>query len=72
MKLMNGFYVKMMNKVEEMKKDESGSQTLEWIGIAAVIVILVGVVSTQMADADSIGEAVVGAFEGLIGDITGD
>ncbi|WP_087973453.1 hypothetical protein [Oceanobacillus rekensis] len=71
MKKMNEVYVNMMNKVAGMKKDETGSQTLEWIGIAAVIVILVGVISTSMAGATGIGEAVVGKITELIGQIGG-
>lgn len=70
MKLMNGFYAKMMNKVEEVKKDETGSQTLEWIGIAAVIVIVVGLVSTAF-DGSEIGGTIYDAFEGFITNITG-
>ncbi|MBY7142344.1 hypothetical protein KFZ56_04390 [Virgibacillus sp. NKC19-3] len=67
MKLMNGFYAKMINKVEEMKKDETGSQTLEWIGIAAVIVILVGIVSSALDD--DIGTKVTDKFKELIDNI---
>lgn len=52
MKFVNGIYAKAMSKIEELKKDESGSQTLEWIGIAAVIVILVGVVSQAFSGGD--------------------
>ncbi|WP_067724793.1 Flp family type IVb pilin [Oceanobacillus damuensis] len=69
---MNEVYVNMMNKVTGMKKDETGSQTLEWIGIAAVIVILVGVISTSMAGATGIGDAVVTKFSDLIKSIGGN
>ncbi|SFD94577.1 hypothetical protein SAMN05216238_10668 [Lentibacillus persicus] len=71
MKFVNGIYTKIMNKVEEFKNDESGSQTLEWIGIAAVIVILVGVVSTAMSGASGIGEDVVNKIRDLISQIGG-
>ncbi|ALX47188.1 hypothetical protein [Lentibacillus amyloliquefaciens] len=70
MKLVNGIYVKAMNKVEEFKQDESGSQTLEWIGIAAVIVIIVGVVSQAFSGGD-FGETLVTKFNQLINDIGG-
>lgn len=71
MKNVNGIYAKSMNKIEELKKDESGSQTLEWIGIAAVIVILVGVVSTAMSGASGIGDDVVDKIRDLISQIGG-
>lgn len=65
MRWLNGMYVKAMSKVNEWKQDESGSQTLEWIGIAAVIVILVGVVSTAFAEGD-FGDTLVQKFNELI------
>lgn len=71
MKKMNEVYVNMMNKVAGMKKDETGSQTLEWIGIAAVIVIVVGLVSTAFGNSD-FGGTVVGAFENFMTTITGE
>ncbi|HLT55556.1 MAG TPA: hypothetical protein VK057_05560 [Bacillota bacterium] len=58
-------------KFNELKKEERGSQTLEWIGIAAVIVILVGVISTAMSNADSIGNDVVEKISELISQIGG-
>ncbi|GAB3047775.1 hypothetical protein [Virgibacillus ainsalahensis] len=70
MKFMNELYAKMMNKAVEMKKDETGSQTLEWIGIAAVIVIVVGLVSTAF-DGSDFGGSVVSAFEDFLTNITG-
>ncbi|WP_077327807.1 Flp family type IVb pilin [Virgibacillus siamensis] len=68
MKFMNGIYAKAMNRVEELKQDEKGSQTLEWIGIAAVIVILVGVVSQAFSGGD-FGDTLVDKFNELIEDI---
>ncbi|MFD2760671.1 Flp family type IVb pilin [Lentibacillus juripiscarius] len=65
MKFVNGIYAKAMSKIEELKKDESGSQTLEWIGIAAVIVILVGVVSQAFSGGD-FGDTLVQKFNDLI------
>lgn len=61
----------LLLKFNELKKEERGSQTLEWIGIAAVIVILVGVISTAMSNADSIGNDVVEKISGLISQIGG-
>ncbi len=61
----------LLLKFNELKKEERGSQTLEWIGIAAVIVILVGVISTAMSNADSIGNDVVEKISDLISQIGG-
>jgi Flp pilus assembly pilin Flp len=72
MKKMNEVYVNMMNKVAGMKKDETGSQTLEWIGIAAVIVIVVGLVSTAFSESTTFGSSIVTAFENFISTITGE
>jgi len=71
MKFMSGVYAKAISKFDALKQDESGSQTLEWIGIAAVIVILVGVVSTAMSGATGIGEDVVNKIQDLISQIGG-
>jgi hypothetical protein len=58
-----------MNGLLGLKNDEKGSQTLEWLGIAAVIVIVVGLVSNAF-DA-SIGDAVADKFEKFIEKIGG-
>lgn len=71
LKFVNGIYAKMMRKVEGLKQDESGSQTLEWIGIAAVIVILVGVVS-QAFEGGDFGDTLVTTFNNLIEQIGGN
>lgn len=69
MNFVNGFYAKMMNTVEGWKNEERGSQTLEWIGIAAVVVILVGIVSTALSGESGIGDKVVEKLKGFIDDI---
>ncbi|MDV2581457.1 hypothetical protein [Alkalibacillus haloalkaliphilus] len=71
MKMFNRVFEKVMSRAVEVTKEERGSQTLEWIGIAAVIVILVGVISTAMSGADNIGEAVVTKVVELIQSIGG-
>lgn len=65
MKSMNGLYVKMMNKIDTFKKNERGSQTLEWVGIAAVIIIAVGLVSTVFKDSE-FGKDVYDKFKGFL------
>lgn len=65
MEKLNAFYVKSVNKMNEMVKNERGSQTLEWIGIAAVVVIAVGLVSTAFSSGD-FGDKVLEKFTDFI------
>ncbi|RST71540.1 hypothetical protein D4T97_018505 [Siminovitchia acidinfaciens] len=58
---MNELYVKSMNKMNGLVKNERGSQTLEWIGIAAVVVIAVGLISTAFSGGN-FGESVLKKF----------
>lgn len=67
---MNGFYAKTMNGLANLKSDEKGSQTLEWLGIAAVIVLVVGFVSSAF-DA-SVGEKVADKFKNFVDQIGGE
>jgi hypothetical protein len=71
MKTLIGFYTKCSMKVEDMIKNERGSQTLEWIGIAAVVVIMVGVISTAFSNDTSIGTTVLNKIKTMIGQIGG-
>lgn len=73
MRKMNEFYANMINVMKKWKNEEEGSQTLEWLGIAAVIVIIVGAVSTAFGgEGSGIGDTIKGAFEGFIETIAGD
>lgn len=65
MNYLTGMYVKATTKLGGLVKNERGSQTLEWIGIAAVIVILVGVISTAFAGGD-LGNTVKEKFKSLL------
>ena len=65
MNYLTGMYVKASTRVGGLLKNERGSQTLEWIGIAAVIVILVGLVSTAFGDSD-LGGTIIEKFESLL------
>lgn len=66
MKKMQELYVKSMNKVGQAVENERGSQTLEWIGIAAVVVIAVGAVSTAFANGTGFGDKVLEKFTDFI------
>ncbi|GIO25841.1 hypothetical protein [Ornithinibacillus bavariensis] len=71
MKKINGYYVRVMNKLNSWKKEETGSQTLEWLGIAAVVVIVVGIISTVFSNDNSIGDTVKQKFSDFVDTIGG-
>ncbi|WP_010098601.1 hypothetical protein [Ornithinibacillus scapharcae] len=68
MKLLNGLYAKVLSKAVALKNEERGSQTLEWVGIAAVIIIVVGLVSTAFDDAE-FGQDIYKKFTTFLGKI---
>ncbi|PPA68649.1 hypothetical protein [Jeotgalibacillus proteolyticus] len=68
MKKLNEWYLQFMMLLTGKLKEERGSQTLEWIGIAAVIVILVGVVSQAFSGGD-FGQTLVDKFNEFINGI---
>lgn len=39
-----GFYVKVTNPV----KNEKGAQSLEWLGLAALLIMILGIISTAV------------------------
>lgn len=41
-------YVKMLSK-KELFTNEQGAQSLEWLGIAALLIMVVGIVSTYLS-----------------------
>jgi hypothetical protein len=71
MKKLTELYTKRSIKLDRMVRNESGSQTLEWIGIAAVVVILVGVISQAFSNDTSIGKTVLNKIKTMIGQIGG-
>lgn len=66
MKKLTELYTTCSVKLNGMIRNERGSQTLEWIGIAAVIVILVGVISQAFSNDTSIGKAVLDKIKSMI------
>ncbi|WP_244093916.1 hypothetical protein [Jeotgalibacillus sp. R-1-5s-1] len=66
MKKLNEWYFKAMNAAASKVNNERGSQTLEWLGIAAVVVIVVGVISQAFAGDTGIGDAIKSKFEEFI------
>lgn len=71
MKKLTELYTTCSVKLNGMIRNERGSQTLEWIGIAAVIVILVGVISQAFSNDTQIGKDVVEKFGDMIKQIGG-
>lgn len=67
---LNDLSLQMVASMKSTVDNERGSQTLEWIGIAAVIVIVVGVVSQAFSGGD-FGTTLVEKFNGFIGKIGG-
>ncbi|MFC3884376.1 hypothetical protein ACFOU2_13050 [Bacillus songklensis] len=68
---MKKFMTKACIKVQSYLNNERGSQSLEWIGIAAIIVILTGVISTAMSGA-GLGDTFVDKFSGFLEKIGGE
>ncbi|MBS4210378.1 hypothetical protein [Bacillus sp. FJAT-50079] len=69
MKKLTEMYVICTNKLENLIRNERGSQTLEWIGIAAVVVIAVGLISTAFGDDKEFGKKVLQKFTKFIDQI---
>ncbi|MGV3465343.1 MAG: hypothetical protein ACO1OT_08635 [Heyndrickxia sp.] len=44
-KKLSGLYVKWMNPV----KNERGAQSLEWLGLAALLILVLGIISTAVS-----------------------
>ncbi|MBY6038564.1 hypothetical protein KUV80_18170 [Fictibacillus nanhaiensis] len=58
-------YVKLINQLF----NEKGSQSLEWLGIAAVIVIIVGMISQVFGGDTAFGEAIKTKLVEMVKDI---
>ena len=69
--IMLSTYVKVDNTVKgylETVKNERGSQALEWIAIAAIVVIITGIISTAMKN-QAIGTKFFEKFNGFIDEV---
>ncbi|KZE67332.1 hypothetical protein AWM68_19635 [Fictibacillus phosphorivorans] len=62
---MMNLYAKLMNQLS----NEKGSQSLEWLGIAAVIVIIVGMISQVFGGDTAFGEAIKTKLVEMVKDI---
>lgn len=66
--IMLSTYVKVNNSVKGYLKNEKGSQSLEWIAIAAIVVIITGIISSAM-DNSAIGTEFFNKFKGFIAEV---
>ncbi|MGI8386734.1 hypothetical protein [Robertmurraya sp. P23] len=54
-KMMIKAWVKLMNPV----KNETGAQSLEWLGLAALLILVLGIISTAVdGQKDGIGDLI--------------
>ena len=60
-KMLTKWYV----KVDGMIRNERGSQSLEWLGIAAIIVIITGAISTAF-NGGGLGNTFLTKFKDLL------
>ncbi|GIN88504.1 hypothetical protein J6TS2_48900 [Heyndrickxia sporothermodurans] len=62
-----GMYVKLMNPV----RNEKGAQSLEWLGLAALLILVLGIISTALSgQSDSIGKilkSIIDKISGMVG-----
>ncbi|MDL0420914.1 hypothetical protein QPM05_12460 [Caldibacillus thermoamylovorans] len=50
-----GLYIKMMHPV----KNEKGAQSLEWLGLAALLILVLGIISQAVSnEEESIGKII--------------
>ena len=53
-------------------KNERGSQSLEWLGIAALLILVLGIISSALSgESDSIGKLIgniISKISGMVGD----
>ncbi len=64
-------YVKVENTIKgyaDKVRNEKGSQSLEWIAIAAIVVIITGIISKAMKDT-SIGTEFLNKFKNFIAEV---
>lgn len=57
---MTALYLKMMNAFDEAvdKRRESGQGTVEYVGIAVVVAVLIGAIVAVLGDDTAIGNAI--------------
>ncbi len=68
---MKNFAMKLWVKTMMPMKNEKGAQSLEWLGLAALLILVLGIVSTALSDQkDSIGsliESIISKIGKMVG-----
>jgi len=67
LKRLNEKVVSFKEKVVRLVNNETGAQTVEWVALAAIILVLLMAVGTVFGGDSSIGEAVVKKISEIIG-----
>lgn len=67
MKKLTEFYVKATGKLN----NEKGAQSLEWLGIAALLILVLGIVSTAISDQEEGITTIISDVIGKISDMVG-
>lgn len=68
---MKNFVKKLWVKTMMPLKNEKGAQSLEWLGLAALLILVLGIISTALSDqGDAIGDLIKNIIE-KIGNMVG-
>ncbi|MBW3110718.1 MULTISPECIES: hypothetical protein [Bacillaceae] len=69
----------MMNKLTELYvkfttpvKNERGAQSLEWLGLAALLILVLGIVSTAVSDNKDSVSSIISKIFSKIGKMVGE
>ncbi|SES21564.1 hypothetical protein SAMN04487944_12416 [Gracilibacillus ureilyticus] len=68
-KLGQQLYVKGQTAVNRLKKDEEGSTAVEFMGIAAVAVVIILMVTNYMGEGGNGGNLIQGLLDSVIGTV---
>ncbi|WP_070120410.1 hypothetical protein [Bacillus marinisedimentorum] len=66
---MKHFMTSMYTKGKGVIDNEKGSQTLEWVAIGGIILVLMAAITTVFQGDSSVGQAIVDKLTELIGNI---
>lgn len=68
---MNAFLIKAWVKMTTPLKNEKGAQSLEWLGLAALLILVLGIISTavegQSKGIGTIIENIISKITGMVG-----
>ena len=60
--------VKMYMKLRKLLNNEKGAQTLEWLGLAAFLIMLIGIISALLKGQSGALSDIIGKIIKAIGD----